>query len=69
MTLNIKFGSKKKSTYPHAAQENGFSPAFLLSLLRLVKAQQSCAPATREECNKYDPIVDPCFCLFLIGQS
>jgi hypothetical protein len=38
VTLNIKNEILENSTYPHAAQENGFSPAFLLSLLRLVKS-------------------------------
>jgi hypothetical protein len=53
---------EEKSTYAGVAQENGFPPAYLLSLLRLVKCagKQSCAHA-REECNKYDLTVDPCF--------
>jgi hypothetical protein len=44
------------------AHENGFSPAYLFSSLRLVKTQQSCAP-TRQECNKYDLIPAPYFSL------
>jgi hypothetical protein len=45
----------------HMPKENGFSPANLLSLLRLVKNRsKSCAPA-REEYNKYDLTAAPCF--------
>jgi hypothetical protein len=65
---------EEKSRYGicRLARENGFSPATLLSLfgalclLRLVyKAQQTGAPAAREECNKYDLTTVP---YFLIGQ-
>jgi hypothetical protein len=61
---------KKSQTYGNCrlAQGNGFSPATLLSLfgalclLRLVyKAQQTGAPAAREECNKYDLTTVPYF--------
>jgi hypothetical protein len=41
---------KEKSKHACLAQENGFGSAFLHSLLRLVKMQQSCAPA-KEECS------------------
>jgi hypothetical protein len=53
---------ERNSTYAAGlVQENSFSPAYLVSVLRLVKssAKQSCAPA-REECNKYDHL---CFLL------
>jgi hypothetical protein len=50
------------STYAGLAQEIGISPAYLLSLLRLVgyRELQSSAPA-REECNKYDLTPGLCF--------
>ncbi len=40
---------------PGLGQVNGFAPAYVVSLLRLVKkkAQQNSPPA-REECDKYD---------------
>ncbi len=55
----LKLG-EEKSKHAGLAQQNGFSPAFLHSLLRLVKG--SCAPA-RAECNKYDLTAAPCFWL------
>jgi hypothetical protein len=40
---------EEKSKHACLAQENGFgSAAFLHSLMRLVKTQQSCAPAKEE---------------------
>jgi hypothetical protein len=42
VTLNIEIGWRKVK-HAGLAQRNGFSPAFLHSLLRLVKG--SCAPA------------------------
>ncbi len=55
---------EEKSTYAGLAQENGFTPAFLLSFLRLgKKVQQTCALA-RKECNKCDLTIP-----VLIGQS
>jgi len=36
---------EEKSKHACLAHENGFGSAFLHSLLRLVKMQQSCAPA------------------------
>ncbi len=53
----------KELPYAGLALENGFSPAYLLSLLRLVKRAakvQRCAPL-REECDKYDLNAGPCF--------
>jgi hypothetical protein len=47
---------EEQSTNAGLAQENSFSPARFLSLLRLVKS----APTT-EECNKYDLTAAPCF--------
>jgi hypothetical protein len=44
---------EEKSSYVGLAHENGFSPAYLLSLLRLLKsAAKTCT--CREEYNKYD---------------
>jgi hypothetical protein len=45
-------------------QETGYSPAYLVSLLRLVNgpAKDICAYA-REECNKYDLTAHLCFLL------
>jgi hypothetical protein len=66
VTLHIRICEEKctlkldeeKSTYAGLAEENGFSPHILLSLLKagekLSKAQQSCE-LDRQECNKYDP--------------
>jgi hypothetical protein len=53
---------KSQSTYAGLAQEIGFSPANVLSLLKLIKTvAKLCAPA-REECNKYDlTAAVPCF--------
>jgi hypothetical protein len=44
----------EKSKHAGLAQENGFGPTFLHSLLRLVKA-------VREECNKHVFTAAPCF--------
>jgi hypothetical protein len=48
-------------TYAGLAQENCFSPPYLVNLLRLVTQEQwNCAHAT-EECNKYGLTGHPCF--------
>jgi hypothetical protein len=54
---------KEKSTDAGLAPENGFSPAYVLSLLRLVKKRSQIVHAlAREECNKYDlTAAAPCF--------
>jgi hypothetical protein len=51
---------EEKLTYAGVGQENSFSPAYLISVLRPEKAQQICSPG-REECNKYDLTAAPCF--------
>ncbi len=43
---------EEKSKHGCLAEQNGFDPAFLHPLLRLVKEQQSIT-TTREECNNY----------------
>jgi hypothetical protein len=50
---------KKSKIMPSLAHENGFAPANVISLLRLIKGQQSCPPS-REECNEYDLTAAPC---------
>ncbi len=67
VTLQIKSWWRNVNIYVGLAQEIGFSPAYLLNLLRLAgyRELQSSAPA-REECNKYDLTPGS---LFLIGQS
>jgi hypothetical protein len=62
VTLHNKSRWKKMSAYAGLALEIGFSLAYLLSLLRLVKraATTICAPV-REECDKYDMTAGPCF--------
>jgi hypothetical protein len=42
------------------AQHYGFGPAFLYSLLRLVKGIAKLNTCQREECNKYDLTAAPC---------
>jgi hypothetical protein len=60
-TLNPKFSDEEKSKHAGLAQENGFAPENVFSLLRAGKmAHKKCAPA-REECNKCDPTAAPCF--------
>jgi hypothetical protein len=49
---------KEKSKHASLGQQDGCGLAFLHSLL--AESQQSKAPA-REECNKYDLTVGPCF--------
>jgi hypothetical protein len=51
---------KKKSKHASLAQQNGFDPAFLHSLLRPAQGTAKLTPA-REECNKYDLTAAPCF--------
>jgi hypothetical protein len=51
---------EEKSSYLGLAQEIGFSPAYLLSLLRLVKSTANICTC-REEYNKYDMTGAPCF--------
>jgi len=41
-------GSKEKWTYASLAEENGFSPAYVLSLMRLVKREAKLCTATEE---------------------
>jgi hypothetical protein len=43
---------EEKSKHASSAEQNGFGPAFLQPVLRLVNEQQSLTPV-REECNKY----------------
>jgi hypothetical protein len=58
VTLHFKIGWEE-SKHVGLAQQNWFGPAFLHSLLRLVKNRaKPLAPAT-EECNKYDLTTDP----------
>jgi hypothetical protein len=52
---------EENSSYVGLAQEIGFSPAYLLSLLRLVKTAAKKTCACREEYNKYDMTGAPCF--------
>jgi hypothetical protein len=47
--------------YTHLAQQNGFGPTFLHSLLRLVEAT--------EECNKYDLTTTLCYDSVVTGDS
>jgi hypothetical protein len=51
---------EENSSYVGLAQENGFSPAYLLSLLRLVKSAAKICTC-REEYNKHDMTSAPCF--------
>jgi hypothetical protein len=48
------------SKFAGLGYKNGFALVYVVSLLRLVKAQQSCAPE-REHCNEYDLTAGPCF--------
>jgi hypothetical protein len=48
------------------AQENGFSPAYLLAPEAGKNRSKAVHPLAREECNKYDLTTVP---YFLIGQS
>jgi hypothetical protein len=47
---------EEKSKHAGLAQVNGFSLAYVVSLVRLVKGA-----GKPEECNKYDLTTDPCF--------
>jgi hypothetical protein len=51
---------KNSQTHAGLAQEIGFAPACLQSLIRLSQAGEICARAG-EECNKYDLTATPCF--------
>jgi hypothetical protein len=58
---------KTKSTYARLAQEIGFWLSTIAQFsVAGKKAQQSCAPAERKECNKYDLT---CYSVSLIGPS
>jgi len=52
---------KTKSTYARLAQEIGFWLSTIAQFsVAGKKAQQSCAPAERKECNKYDLTATQC---------
>ncbi len=54
---------EEKSTYACLAQENGFSPAYLLAPEAGKKRSQAVHLLAREECNKYDLTTVPYFWL------
>ncbi len=62
---------EEKSKHASLAQQNGFGPTFLHTLLRLIKGTQKSLTPTPEECNKYDLTTVPVFyfSIILIGPG